>query len=373
MGFHTPFQTTSSDKPRPRPQRRQPPPGTVGNPIYWAHSPAPGFDNSKYSGVVALILNEGAAGNFICSGSLLSDRIHVLTAGHCVSSGHGMLTPVSTTAYFYGGNDPQAVVTSVATPGVVAVAASGLSVNPLYTGEVVDDHDIAVVTLAQAAPDFATGYSLYTAGNLTGTDYNVAGYGRRSDQGGSVGADLGTSRLRQGDNRYDFTFGDPDFGGTFDPGPGDTGFFGTAEDKNTLISDFDDGLPGQDASCGLAAAVGVIPSAAIGEANSPKYCDLGVGATEVSTAGGDSGGPQFVNGEIASVTSFGLTFGNEFQPGDIDNTLNDTFGEFNGFVPIDSNLAYINSAAPEPASWAMMMVGFGLLGAATRRRRVAAA
>lgn len=88
----------------------------------------------------------------------------------------------------------------------------------------------------------------------------------------------------------------------------------------------------------------------------------------MSSAGGDSGGPQFVNGQLASVASFGLTFGNQFQPGDLDNKLNDTFGEFNGFVPIYNNLDFLNSV-PEPASWMMMIAGFGLVGAAVRRRR----
>lgn len=339
------------------------PPGTVGDPIYWAHSPAPGFDNSKYSGVVALILNEGAAGNFICSGSLLSDRIHVLTAGHCVSSGNGTITPVSATATFYGGTDPDAVIGTLGTPapGAVRVDVASFSVNPLYTGDVIDDHDIAVITLAQAAPAFATGYDIF-AGNLIGEEYNVAGYGARSDVGGAVGADLGTGRLRQGINLYDTTLGDPVFQGVLD-----AGFFGgtTGETRYSYISDFDDGLVANDATCQLVVA-------GFGGPATSQYCQTGLGAREVSTAGGDSGGPQFVGGAIASVTSYGLTFGSDY--GDIDNLLNDTFGEFNGFVSTRYNLDYLRSVAsfgvavPEPSSWAMMVAGIGLAGAAMRRR-----
>lgn len=333
------------------------PPGTVGNPIYNPQHPA---DN----GVVALILNEGAAGNFICSGSLLSDRVHILTAGHCVSSGNSTITPISATATFYGGPDPDAIVGTTGTPadGAVRINISGFSVNPLYSGDVIDDHDIAVLTLAEAAPAFAQGYSLYTGSDLTGLGYNVAGYGRRSDQGGSIGADLGTGRLRQGDNRYDTTLGDPVFGGRFT-----AGYFGgtTGETTYSYISDFDNGLAANDATCVLVAS--------FGGPSSSKYCDLGRGATEVSTAGGDSGGPQFVNGQIASVTSYGLTFGLGF--GDIDNTLNDTFGEFNGFVSTAYNANYINSvlagSVPEPATWAMMLGGFALIGTMARRRRTA--
>ena len=343
------------------------PPQQPGNPIYWGHSPAPGYDNSKYSGVVALILNEGAAGNFICSGSLLADRIHVLTAGHCVSNGHSNIVPLSATVAFYNGTDPQAVIgtTGAPSPGVVRVNVSAFSVDRRYTGEVIDDHDIAIVTLAQAAPLFATGYKIYTDTDLVGADYNIAGYGARSSQGGTVGADLGTGRLRQGDNRYDFTLGDAAFGGFFDAPRASRGtpkYFGTAEVDHSYLSDFDNGLTTQDASCRFAVS-------GFGATPSTQFCNLGRGATEVSSAGGDSGGPQFINGQVASVTSYGLSFGPTF--GDIDGSLNSSFGEFNGFVSTAYNIDYIGSVAniPEPASWAMMIAGFGLVGVVARRRR----
>jgi hypothetical protein len=68
-------------------------------------------------------------------------------------------------------------------------------------------------------------------------------------------------------------------------------------------------------------------------------------------------------------------------------TFNTTFDEFYGFTGsrFDSicvkNLnsdfllidnVQIGSAVPEPASWALMIVGFGLTGAALRRRHAAA-
>jgi hypothetical protein len=324
-----------------------------GNPIYAATAP-------QYSGVVALIMDEGAAGLFICSGALLADRQSILTAGHCVSHGAGTDHPITTTAYFYNGGDPDQVVPLNA--AATAVAVTQYHVDPNYTGEVIDDNDIAVLRLASPAPAFAQSYDLYT-GDPVGQIYNVAGYGGRSDVGGAVGTDLGTGRLRQGDNTYDFTFGDPAFGGFFDGGP--DGFFGTADNQHVLVSDFDDGLSANDASC-------ILETQIFGEAATPQFCNTGLGALEVSTAPGDSGGPQFINGQISSVTSFGLTFGT--QTGDIDEVLNDTFGEFNGFTPVGTNLAFINGAmVPEPASWALLILGFGFTGAAVRRRKSAAA
>ena len=325
---------------------------TGGSPLNVAPMP-------KYSGVVSLIMNYGAGGSFICSGSLLPDRQSILTAGHCVSEGAGTAQPLSTTAYFYGGPDPDTVVYQ--SPASTAISVSNYFVNPKYTGEVIDQNDIAVLRLSEVAPAFATSYGLYTGGDLTGSRYNIAGYGGRSDVGGYIGVDLGVGRLRQGDNRYDFRLGDSDFGGFFtdvDPTTGEN-FFGTAQIGYSYIADFDNGLAANDASGILAGALGL---------TGPKYNNLGVGALEVSSAGGDSGGPQFINGQIASVTSYGLTFGSDF--GDIDGKLDSSWGEFNGFVPTFINQDFIYaSMLPETSTWMVMVAGVGLIGGALRRRK----
>ncbi len=325
-----------------------------GSAIYLAQA-------SKYRGTVGLLMDYGAGGAFVCSGSLYGNSI--ITAGHCVSDG-GSSRPNSVTAYFYNGSATDQPVYNTGAIGVTKVAISAVHVNPLYTGNVIDQNDIAVLRLGAAAPSYATSYGLYTQGDLTGLDYNIAGYGRRSNTGGNNGTGggqgLGTGRLRQGDNRYDFRLGDSDFGGVFN-----SAFFGEAPGAQTdysYIADFDNGLVANDASCGLA-------TVGFGLAASAKYCNLGRGATEVSTAGGDSGGPQFIDGKLASVTSYGLTFGTDVQPGDINNALDNTFGEFNGFVPIYLHANWINSVVPEPGAWAMLIGGFGMVGGSMRRQR----
>lgn len=315
-----------------------------GSPAYVASMP-------KYSGVVSLIMDYGAGGSFICSGTLLPDRRSVLTAAHCVSDGAGTEGPAKVTAWFYGGSDPDTIVPN--NPQNVSIESIGQSVHSQYTGQVLDQNDIAIVRLGQDAPVWASSYEIDFNPFANGDQFNVAGYGRRSDVGGNLGANLGTGRLRQGDNNYDFRFGDSDFGGFFT-----SNFFGTADVTHSWVSDFDNGLAANDASCALAGAFGL---------GGAKYCNVGLGFGEVNVSGGDSGGPQFRNGKILSVTSYGLSFGTSF--GDIRSGLNGSFGEFSGYVPLYIHSDFIAAAVPEPATWAMMIGGFGFIGAALRRRR----
>ena len=146
-----------------------------GDSRYFARQP-------EHSGVVALIMDYGSAGSFICSGTLLSDRRSVLTAAHCVSDGAGTANPLSTTAFFYGGTDGDVVVPW--NPAATAVSVSNYFVHGAYTGQTVDHNDIAVLRLNGDAPTFANGHELYTESDLTGRQFNVAGYGGRASAGG---------------------------------------------------------------------------------------------------------------------------------------------------------------------------------------------
>ncbi|MCC7054657.1 MAG: trypsin-like serine protease [Gemmatimonadaceae bacterium] len=331
--------------------------GTIasgGDPRYIAAQPA-------YSGVVTLIM-EYPGGAFICSGSLLPDRKSILTAAHCVSSGPDSPRPLRTTVYFPNAN-ADGVPYAFDTDRTASRTVTVYNVNRAYTGEVIDQNDIAVLQMDSEAPASATAYDLYTASDIEGGVFNVAGYGGRSNAGGTVGANLGTGRLRQGQNRYDFRFGDSDFGGFFtDRDAAGENFFGTAEVEYSYVSDFDSGFAVNDQSCRL--AVGGFGIA------DPKYCDLGTGLDEVSVAGGDSGGPQFIGGKLASVTSYGLTFGPAF--GDYDARLNSSFGELNGFVPVYIHAKFIDATmVPEPATFGLMGAGLAVLGLVARRRRSA--
>jgi Trypsin/PEP-CTERM motif len=337
-----------------------PPSNTVGggNPIY--------KPSANKAGVVALIMEYANGDRFICSGSVLADGMSVATAGHCVSSGAGTANPVKTTAYFYKGDPDERTPFQT---GGVEIEVTKYIVNENYTGEVIDQNDIAVLKLKTAAPAFATRYDLFTPDDLTGTNFNVAGYGTRSTTGGDNGntAPFGarTGFLREGDNIYDYAWGNAALLGFFtDRDANGEGFFGFADYEKSYVSDFDrNGFAANSQSYNICRAVGG------SVAGCAPFINNGVGDREVGIAGGDSGGPGFVDGKLASINSYGLTFGTNF--GDFGGGLNSGWGEFSGYVPVYLHEDFINAAiaVPEPSSWAMLIAGFGLTGAVMRRRR----
>ena len=332
-----------------------------GDPIYHGRQPA-------HSGVAQMTMNFGAAGSFVCSGALMQDRIHVLTAAHCVSNGAGTPNPVSTTVRFNRSANPDQVVQGVATStsDIAVMSAAQYFVHPDYTGEVIDQNDIAIIRLTQAAPLWVQSYRISTEFNLRGEQFEVAGYGARGPDGRG-GAQFGTGRLRSGENEWDFRFGAGVFQDFFTQRDSNgEAFFGFADYEHSWVSDFD-GLAGaNNASCLIASAF---------TTNLARYCDGAIGPREANTANGDSGGPNFINGRLAGITSYGLSFGGTF--GDSDGAVNSSFGEFAGVVPVNIHRGFIQAstgiAVPEPSSWAMLIAGFGLIGATLRRRRAAMA
>jgi hypothetical protein len=316
-----------------------------GSPLY-----IPGA--GQFTGTVGLRMDYGADGAFVCSGSLIGSH-HIVTAAHCVSDGTPG-RPLSTTVYFYSFNPAEDAPVYAGGASVTQVGVSGYAVHPLYTGEVIDQNDIAVLTMSSAAPAWATPYELSPLSDLTGLDHTITGYGARSSSGGTNGTlsgfGLGTGRLRTAENRFDFRFGDADFNGYFeDNAP-------PAVDW-VWISDFDNGTTAKDGSCNAMVAEGLVGAVF----TSSKYCDLGRGSREGIGAGGDSGTGYFVDGKLAAVHSFAAWY-------NADESAN-RFGQLKGAVSVDFHRGFITSAVPEPSTWAMLIGGMALVGAAARRGR----
>ena len=332
--------------------------GGIGNTPWTSTAP-------QYSGTVGLLMNGS-----VCSGTLLRDRQTILTAAHCVAGTNGQQdvadngvtvffrTPGAgpDTQFYYGG------------PGYQTQQSADIFVHESYTGDVIDHNDIALVRLADVAPDFATAYNLYT-GEIAGLDMNVTGYGSTSSVGGAVGVNVSNpNRLgwfRQGLNTYDFALGDDRFENAMGVNAW-AAILGepVSQFEYSYWSDFDSGLATNDASCRITQASN------FGGEPGLSFCDLGTGLREVGVAGGDSGGGSFINGAVASINSYGITFGANW--GDSFTGLNSSYGEFTGYVPVWYHAGWIGermlAEVPEPSTWAMLILGFGVVGGSLRRR-----
>jgi hypothetical protein len=285
-----------------------------------AASPAPAITIAQGDGVAVGDFLSGVPKVGSCSGALLWDRMHVVTAAHC--SPH---TGASTAVVFTTKN------------GTTVTISGTAFVNPDWTGNVNGGNDLSILTLKTPAP--VNGYHIYrdTAPTLTAPiPIELAGYGLTGT--GSSGAERGTGGvLRAGTNTYDVILSGTRLG-SIAGGP--------------YLFDFDDGTDAHDS---IDKVLGV-PS-------------RGTGTTESMLASGDSGGPSFIGTQLAGIHSFIFSPG---VPYDVSQATNSSFGEIGGDTRLANYAQWIDSVVgtpvPEPQSWVLISAGMlALLGIARRR------
>lgn len=250
-----------------------------------------------YDGVIRM-----SHAGFYASGVLLFDGRAVLTSAHLFAGKTG-----PTTVFFE------------TIRGQQSITASHFLRHPGHDDQ--GNNDLALVWLSSAAPSSANRYNLYRDTDEIGQVFSFLGYGRTGtgNSGLDANSQNGPDALRlKASNQFDAE------GAQLKSFLG-AGMLWTPLVGTQLVADFDNEQPANDA---LGRLMG--------------RHDLGQGWNEGLIAPGDSGGPAFINGQIAAIASYtsNLNLGS-IRP-DIDTLSNSSFGELAAWQRISAYQQWID-------------------------------
>jgi len=263
--------------------------------------------SDRFTGVVGLRRD----GEIDCTGAMLYNGRHILTAAHCFDNPDG-------SANLNPDPDGLSIVFDLPSGRVTRSDIKKITIHPNWTSDAASNNDIAIIELESQAPDAADRYQVYGGTDEVGQNFERVGYGvKATGLNGEVASDPNPTK-RTGLNRYDA------LGDVFDSRPEVAQPLGILP-ATQLAYDFDNGNPQNDA---FGQQFGIV--------------DLGLGASEVGVSPGDSGGPSFINGAIVGIASYGL----DPVLDRIDVTgfqsNNSSFGEFFVDTRVSAYLGFIN-------------------------------
>lgn len=240
------------------------------------------YAGEGFDGVVRV-----AAGGYYGTGVLLYDGHAVLTAAHLFANS----SSVSASVFFETTAGQQTVTATRITPLLSYDAAQG-------------NDDLALVWLSSNAPVTAERYNLYRNSDEIGKTLTMAGYGLPgTGAAGELTSYSGNPIRLKASNQFDAEAST--LKSWLGPGMG-----WTPKAGSQLIADFDNGTTAQDALGRLINLHGT-----------------GLGQDEGLVAPGDSGGPAFINGQVAGIASYTASLQTSYASPDIDRVTNSSFGE----------------------------------------------
>ena len=240
------------------------------------------YAGEGFDGVVRV-----AAGGYYGTGILLYDGHAVLTAAHLFTNN----SSVSASVLFETTAGQQTVTATRITPLLSYDAAQG-------------NDDLALVWLSSSAPVTAERYNLYRNSDEIGKTLTMVGYGLPgTGAAGELTSYSGNPIRLKASNQFDAEAST--LKSWLGPGMG-----WTPKAGSQLIADFDNGTTAQDALGRLINLHGT-----------------GLGQDEGLVAPGDSGGPAFINGQVAGIASYTASLQTSYASPDIDRVTNSSFGE----------------------------------------------
>jgi len=255
------------------------------------------YPGDGYDGVVRVSID-----GFYGTGTLLFDGRAILTSAHLFEGRAG-----SASVTFDTGSGTQTLGTTKILP------------HPGYDAD--SNNDLAIAWLSETAPVAADRYDIYRDSDEVGQVFALSGYGRTGT--GSTGAtspDTQSPVRLKAANRFDAD------AATLKSYLG-SGMAWTPLAGTQLIADFDNGTSSHDA---------------LGQLMFRH--DTGQGLDEGLIGPGDSGGPAFIQNEIAGVASYIASLTRDGIDPDIDRLTNSSFGEVAAWQRVSAYQQWIDQS-----------------------------